>query len=224
MRRSVQNAENILTTDSSFQDMGKRTVITMRIEKISGNKLKITVTQDDMMSWGISFESIADDPSEIHEWFWDILKQAEAEADFDIENSQLMIEAMPGKNDEMILFLTSIGQEAQEVRIKRGRYRVKRPAPPKEENSLLYCFESFDNLCIFAKEWQSGEGKDSIYLFKGKYYLHLCCDGEREEKIHAIISEYATRVPLSELSAVYLSEHGKIICKDNGIETIRDKF
>lgn len=199
----------------------------MRIEKISGNKIKITVTQDDMMSWGISIESITDDPSEVHEWFWHILKQAESQADFDIENSQLMVEAMQGKNDEIVLFLTRLGEEETEkLKTRKGRYRVKQPVQAKEEHSLLYSFESFDHLCKFSKEWESRGETSSLYSYDGRYYLFMSWEKNmcNEEAIHSFVSEFADRVPLSVQNTAFLEEHGKVICQENAIEIIKNKF
>jgi len=198
----------------------------VRIEKISGNKIKITVTQDDMMQWGVSIETIAEDPSEAHDWLWHILKQAESEADFDIQNSQLAVEAMPGKNNEIVLFLTRLGEETDAARTKRGRYRIKQPVQVREATSLLYAFESFDHLCRFAKEWESMGEKSSIYVYEGRYYLFMTWDKGlcSEEQIHSFVSEFADRVPLSVQSTSFLKEHGKVVCEENGIETIRKNF
>ena len=71
----------------------------MKVERISANKIKVTVTIEDLDRWGVNPEMFAEDCEETRELFRTLIRRAEYETGFSVENSRVMVEAIPHKYD-----------------------------------------------------------------------------------------------------------------------------
>ncbi|MBO4897272.1 MAG: adaptor protein MecA [Clostridia bacterium] len=187
----------------------------MKIEKISSNKIKITVTNEDMTMLGISFESFITDSPERSELFRSLIKRAESETGIVIDNSRVMIEASPHKYDGIVVFFTKLDSETESIPLPR---RPKLRAKPKTElpKELVYAFESMEELLEFSERVKIG-GDGDLYFFEDKYYLVLPANDETDINIF----EYA--VLDYDMTKAFLSEHGTLIIENNALKTI-DKF
>lgn len=187
----------------------------MKFEIISTNKIKITVTNEDMDMLGISFENFIIDSPERSELFRSLIKRAEFETGFVIENTRLMIEASPHKYDGIVVFFTKLDGASETVRLPQ---RAKLRAKPKDKASgfLIYAFDGTEPLLDFAARAKSSSDGD-LYFFSEKYYLIL----PASEKTDVFISEYASLD--RSITKAFLSEHGTLIIKDNTLKTI-DKY
>lgn len=201
----------------------------MKIEKVSNNRIKVTVTNDDMERWGVSFESFAGDSPEAQELFWTLIKRAEFETGFEVENSRLVIEALPHKNDGIVLFVTRVDDGAETERLRkigRPRYKVKKMPQRDDEEVLIYMFSDFDDLCAMAQQWMHAGERSSLYIYEGKYYVAVKFDKffANSSDAKTKLSEFGTKVSSVRTGEAFLAEYGKLICDDQAILTMARHF
>ncbi len=199
----------------------------MKIEKVGYNKLKVTVSREDLLLHGLSFENFAADSPRVQDFFWDILRRAETETDLVMAEGHVVIEAMPSKNEGLVIFLTKPDEQYTpgQVRLRRVRYRAKSRDTDKARNSsLCYRFENFDDLCAFAHRWRYMGESSSLYALGNNYILLFSFEKQSFDKRYAEaqILEFARPEPT--LSAAYLEEHAHKICDGDAIASILRYF
>ena len=80
----------------------------MKIEKINDNQIKCTLSRKDLDEKDIRISELAYGTDKARELFRDLLEQASVEVDFEVNESPLMIEAVPTGKDSLILIVTKV--------------------------------------------------------------------------------------------------------------------
>ncbi|MCC6094587.1 MAG: adaptor protein MecA [Eubacterium sp.] len=80
----------------------------MKIEKINENKIRCTLTSEDLTSRDIRLSELAYGSEKSRKLFQDMMKEAHYEVGFDSGNSPLMIEAIPTSSDSLTLIITKV--------------------------------------------------------------------------------------------------------------------
>ena len=80
----------------------------MKIEKISENKVKITLTIDELSQRHISIKDIEQDSNRAQDLFLDLLEESELNCDFVTDDSQLYVEASSDNENLFIVTITKI--------------------------------------------------------------------------------------------------------------------
>lgn len=80
----------------------------MRIEKISENQIKCTLNRSDLASRQIKISELAYGTEKTKGLFHDMMEQAETEFGFEVNDSPLMIEAIPVSMDSIVLMITKV--------------------------------------------------------------------------------------------------------------------
>jgi hypothetical protein len=109
-------------------------VILMKIERISDNIIKVTISLNDLEERNIDLEAFADNSPAAQELFWDMMEQAELEFGFNISDSQFIIEPIPDSEGGFILTITRIDDDEDfesihkyiKNRFRRADIRVKK--------------------------------------------------------------------------------------------------
>ena len=139
----------------------------------------------DLEERNIDLDTMNYNSAAAQELFWDMMEQAELELDFEITNSQLVIEPYPDEGEGFIITVTRVDDEDDFESIQKfikNRYhrtdikvkKSKRLSPAV----LIYSFEDFDHLCQLAKKLERiYKGDSSLYEYNSKYYLVLRKDG-----------------------------------------------
>lgn len=205
----------------------------MKIEKLSLNKIKVTVSPRDLMGWDISFESLSPDSPRLREFIMSLIRQAEYETGFDAFGANIMIEAMPQNND-FVFFITKVDSESvsrsakQLLRAKllNKEYRVvKKAVSTQKSMPEIYRFDSFEDFIAFlhavrgAQDFADGE----LYAAEGAYYLKLPALTVAQKRMAAVAGEFAVKTDTKFLEA-YLLEHGKLVAKNDGFAEILKHF
>ena len=86
----------------------------MKIERISDNKIKFTLNQEDFEDHNLVLTEFAYGSEKARAFFRDMMLQAEDEVGFEAENFPLMIEAVPTGQDSIILFVTKVEDDEYE--------------------------------------------------------------------------------------------------------------
>jgi adapter protein MecA 1/2 len=207
----------------------------MKIERISENVIKVTISITDLEERNIDLDTMNYNSAAAQELFWDMMEQAELELDFEITNSQLVIEPYPDEGEGFIITVTRVDDEDDFESIQKfikNRYhrtdikvkKSKRLSPAV----LIYSFEDFDHLCQLAKKLERiYKGDSSLYEYNSKYYLVLRKDGFLAIDtimMANLLAEYGNRVHNVSFIEGYLNEYGTLLMRKNCLETLRNYF
>lgn len=80
----------------------------MKIEKINTNQIKCFLSKGDLLSRQIKVSELAYGTEKAQELFKDMMDQANNEFGFEVENTPLMIEAIPLSTDSIMLIITKV--------------------------------------------------------------------------------------------------------------------
>jgi len=80
----------------------------MKLEKLNDNQIRCTLTKRDLSSRNMSLRELAYGSENARTLFHEMMEQASIELNFQVDNTPLMIEAIPSKNEGIILLITKI--------------------------------------------------------------------------------------------------------------------
>ena len=80
----------------------------MKIEKISENQIRCTLTKEDLADRDIKISELAYGSGKTRELFQDMMKQANDDFGFDVGDIPLMVEAIPVSPESIILVITKV--------------------------------------------------------------------------------------------------------------------
>ena len=170
----------------------------MKIERINPNKIKISISQNDLRDWRISIEQIAQNTMEARQALLEIVREAERATGFSARNAQIMIEVMPSENDGIIMFATRLGDRPPVTLRPRSPLRGRKP---RQSEAECYWFAHFDALQDYARAAAELPAAE-LYELDGAYYLWV------PGKAAPGITEFAQRVSAGPARRCRLAEHG----------------
>ena len=80
----------------------------MKIEKISDNQIRCTLTKEDLAARELKLSELAYGTEKAKSLFHDMMQQAEKDYGFEADDAPLMIEAIPASSDSIILIITKV--------------------------------------------------------------------------------------------------------------------
>ncbi len=80
----------------------------MKIERISENQIRCTLTSGDLSSRNINLIELAYGTEKARKLFREMIQRASSEVDFDAEDIPLMVEAIPLANESIMLVITKV--------------------------------------------------------------------------------------------------------------------
>lgn len=203
----------------------------MRIEKLSLNKIKVTVNMEDLSLYDISYESLSPESPRLRSFILALMKRAEMELGFYAPAGNVLIEAIP-QGDEFVFLITRIDtakaqdtkkqeltREEKRERFKKNAFRaVEKTAEPKKTIKQYYRFE---NLACFADLLQVCMLPKTALLYKAGdcYYLSVPCSSPSAKRLNNLLPEFATPVD-AQLIELYLKEHTKIVARGGEFDKI----
>jgi len=119
---------------------------------------------------------------------------------------------------------------------KRRALHIKRKLQMPEASDAIYCFDSFETFCDFCKFLQSSVVKNemgdiakysSLYEYNSNYYLifsRIILEQAASKFICTTINEFAHFIENPELYERKITEYGKLIMKENAINTCIENF
>lgn len=215
----------------------------MKIERISENQLKLTLTKDDLKERDIKLEDLITPSEKTQKLFRDIMEQALDEEDFVSENTPLMVEAVPMGTEGIMIIVTKVNnkdkkgnttadllQQAQETRRwKKKPLDTLEHAEEKNSDILIYSFPALDDIINVSLRLESGfKGESAVYKNEGKYFLVLQGDTytaeESSEELELVLKEYGQKHVSTPLAKYYLLEHGETIIADKAVKALAKTF
>ncbi len=202
----------------------------MKFEKLSENKIRITLTMQDLTDKHIDFHAFMSNTIESQDILLDMLDEAKKEIGFDPEDSNLKIEALAMADTDFIFTITKICPEVEKEKTPKKKFTIKRKSLNPSSAQAIYLFTTFEDFCGFLQFLNKSnlflnvnKLADSIvlYLYKDYYYLlinHIHSDVMNKIKFYSSITEFAKYVTNSRVFASKLEECGTLIMKNNALE------
>lgn len=214
----------------------KYRVMRMKIERISENMIKVTISLSDLEERNIDLESLNYNSPATQELFWDMMEKAEIEFGFNVSDSQLVIEPVPDTDEGFIITITRLDEDGDfesihkyiKNRFKKSDLRVKKKSRKVCSTAAVYSFASFDDLCLLCKEINTLYcGESSLYKYGNTYYLTLTRSNftvANTKLFDILLSEYGHKVKNSNFYEGYLNEHGTSIAEGNAVQIVCKYF
>lgn len=198
----------------------------MKIEKLTENKLKITLSIDDLEERNINLHAFMYNTKESQDLFWELLQTAEKECGFNVDDSMIYVEASTTGAGNFTLLVTKTNENAPIVeklskskKYTKPNIKLKRKQVPLKAESSIYIFESFDDICGFCNICDTEILHDNtLYSMNEIYYLKI------DYIPYNMILDYATIAKNPVLLEAKLNEYGKIVIEKNALQTIEIHF
>lgn len=209
----------------------------MELIMISSNKLKITLSADDMEKYALGTDIDYAD-SKTRKAFKSILDEAGKRTGFDTESEKIFIQLYPSKKGGCEVYITMLGNEDEES-VKKP-FESKAPSKPTDkstgiiattkrknakERKRIYSFDTLDSLVAVCRRLRfiAWKGHSSAYKDgNGKFYLMLK-DNVRPDLVYldrlSFIFEYGDSENYDSL-VKYLGEYARCICEANAVENL----
>lgn len=200
----------------------------MKFEKLNENKIRITLTIQDLAEKEIDFHVFMSNSAEAQDVLLDMLEQAKKETGFDPEDYNLKVEALVMADTNFIFTITKLPPE-EKSKISKRKFTVKRKNIVPSSTQAVYCFNSFDDfndfLVFLSKNtlfnYKKLAKSITLYEYKEKYYLlmnNINTEFIDKIKFYTCITEFAKGVTNSKVFASKLKECGTLIMKNNALE------
>jgi adapter protein MecA 1/2 len=193
----------------------------MRLERITINKIKVSLSSDDLFDRGISNEDIWKDSNKWEQLFHEMLDEASDEFGVDF-HGQVAVEVFSLQTQGMIMIITMESEEIDEEDFHTDGF-IEMQVTVGGYEDFLFEFNDFEDVIQLSKRLIAIDVSDGIlYTKDGKYYLFFDCSlSEMYEKIACILSEYGNP---SLVSTHVLQEYGSVLMEDKAIEKINYFF
>ncbi|MCF0146183.1 MAG: adaptor protein MecA [Eubacterium sp.] len=132
----------------------------MKIEKLSENQIRCTLTREDLVSRQIRLAELAYGSDKAKKLFRDMMEEAEYTVGFSTGNSPLMIEAIPTSPESIVLIITRVDDpEELDTRFSRFTKSDEENAAPGTESQNFIGAD--DILDLFQKFYESRKAEAS---------------------------------------------------------------
>ena len=197
----------------------------MKIEKLNEDKLKITLSIDDLEERNITLHSFMYNSPESQDVFWELLQEAEKECGFNVDDSMIYVEASTSGSGNFTLLVTKTNEKAPIERISKPKkvtkenFRLKRKSVPLKHELAIYSYNTFDDIYTFCNVYDvSVLHENSLYNMNEEKY-------KKTDFIpYNTILDYATLSKTPDLLEAKLNEYSKVIIPDNALQTIATYF
>ena len=205
----------------------------MRFEKLNEDKIRITLSHDDLVKKDIDFHSFMSNSLESQDLFFDMLEEAEKEIGFVTKDYLIRIEALAMAGGDFIITVTRTMPNVQKNNTKK-KLSIKRKQPSLNNKGAIYSFVSFDDFCSFINYFKANNFKLTglaerilLYEYNDLYYLvlnNINFTYPDFKKLFSGITEFATSINYTNVFESKLSESANLIMKNNAIRTAIKHF
>lgn len=207
----------------------------MKIEKLTENKIRIIIKQEDMESNNIDLHKFVLKNIETQSLFLKILNQAKEKLDFNVDGYKLLIETFSSSDDIFIFTITKyMDSDFRSFQNTSDKRNLKVKKKVINNDLKIINFNNFDDLYDFCNMLFFNKinikdfcKKNSLYLYNNVYYLileNLDITQSSFKKFNSYIAEFSTYKTFSKNFEYKLKEHGKLIINKNAINKIINIF
>lgn len=205
----------------------------MKVEKINENKVKITLSIDELAQRDISLKDLEKDTVKAKKLFLELIEESNLESSFIFEHAQLFVEATTDNNDFFTVTITKIDDfpDLAKYNLLEEGFSKKTIGKPSTNLTCpvkfnIFAFESMDNIldmCDILNKTKSFLGKSSLYKMEDKYFLifsKYSIKNIKFLKTYSILNEFSLSNYESELYEISIKEKSKIIITDKALQIL----
>lgn len=184
----------------------------MKFEKISDDRLRITLTYDDMEELDFDAIELSYEDSDASDILDELLELAEQECGFETQGYRLVVEVMPFHSEGLMLTITKILKENDLLSKMKDMQETK-------QHPLLFGFDDFYILISALKELAPFyEGESAVYSYRQNYFLWLLPKHHKDEKrILLILCEFGTYLTKNSYIGM-VKEYASVVIENNAVE------
>lgn len=175
----------------------------MNVETIDKDKLKISLTLDEIISLFGSYENINYQNQYSKATLHILYQKAVANTDFPLDCQKLLIEVKPIYSGCEIYFTKLF--EKENLTIKRNK------------TYALY-FKNSEDLISFIKTCKTYIS--DLLQYQNNYILKIYCDNFDE----LLAREYCHQITTDLIAISHITEHATLLCKFNAIKQLKSAF
>lgn len=206
----------------------------MKIEKLTENKIRIIMKQEDLKDPTLDLHTIMTRTVESQGIFREILARAKKEFGFDIDGHKLLIEAFSSSDEVMVFTITKYAIENEKKApscssSKNLKVKRKNNLSPKS-NFCIHSFNDFDEYCSFCISLKNNKkistyglvNLSSLYVYEDNFYLVLSGINLQHKSLlnfFTLLSEFGTFYSSINGFEYKLKEYGHCLMKKNAIST-----
>jgi adapter protein MecA 1/2 len=206
----------------------------LKIEKITENIFRVTITLTDLEQRHIDINSIDINSPQTIALFNDLMEQVASQFGYDFSGTQLIIDPVPNLDNSFDITITKIDDEIDfesihkyiKNRYKKSEISVKKKTVHVLSNMLAYAFKTFDDVCSLSSSIYSiYTGNSSLYKHDGQYYLLLSKNHIKihdERTLECNLNEFGVKVSSPATFEGYLNEHGVLLIEELAVERLKD--
>ena len=196
----------------------------MRIERLNSDKIKVTLTLQDLISFDIDITELSPNSKELHNFLFSIMETIRVETGFNPYNGQVVVEATPS-DDGMSILVSRIKKDSGKITrsdIRRGvTIKAKRKNRTEAE---IYYFEVFDDLCA-ALALLSEEILllSSLYKLNGTF-CYIMPSMAQSTQARAVLAEFSSKKSRYPMQPAYITEHGILVAKHENLVNMAENI
>lgn len=208
----------------------------MKIKKLTENKIQIILKNEDFKDKNVDIKNLLYSAPELNTLFIEILNIAKKEAHFDTDGHKLFIETNLDNNDTYIFTITKyLDNINTNLSQKNKILKIKKKNQKNNCNCYIYKFNEFENFCDFCNFINKNKKiilnqiykNSTLYLYNNTYYLVLDkinFNNNSLDILHSALLEFSNFLSSTQHFKYKLKEYGKIIIKNNAINTCIQYF
>ncbi len=208
----------------------------MKIEKVNENKIKVTITLNDLEERNIDATTLSYNSPAAQELFWDMMEQAELKYGFNTSDVQLCVESIPDVEQGFIVTITKLNdlEDFESIhkyiknKYRKNDLRIKRRSKKLFLPIAIYAFSCVDDLTSLSGQLINiYSGDSTLFKCSNIYYLiltknNLCIENVRQ--FESILNEYGKRIINVNFYEGYLNEYGTKVIEYNAIQIINEFY
>ena len=232
----MSNALNFLFHSDKIEVNNRKLirVNTLKIEKITDNIFRVTITLNDLEQRQIDINSIDINSPQTIALFNELMEQVASQFGYDFTGTQLIIDPVPNHDNSFDITITKIDEEMDfesihkyiKNRYKKSDVSVKKKSGGVLSNILIYSFRTFDDVCRLAfLIYNTYIGASSLFKHDNMYYLSLSKSMIKihdERALECYLSEFGAKINNPSTFEGYLNEHGELLIEEHAIERLHD--
>lgn len=198
----------------------------MELILINSNKLKIMLTEADMIQYELDCNTINYDNTETRRAFWSILDEAKHRTGFDVASDRIFIQLYPSKEGGCEIYVTKVGIKGDKKAYAPITYgpSILLPEGNKNKLELSFMFPGLGQLLAACRLiTRSGQISESSAWIDQNKTCYLFAESPESSVdtafLMGILHEFGTPIN-SEYYKAYVREHGRQFCGGRAVETL----
>ncbi|MDO5556624.1 MAG: adaptor protein MecA [Clostridia bacterium] len=220
----------------------------MKFEKLSENKIRIILTQNDLTQKNVNAHSFMANAIESQDLFLFALERAEKELGFSTKNCKVKIEALAMNTGDFVLTVTKVLPSTEKSSILqppnnslptlhpyRKNLHIARKKININTSNCVYKFNCFNDFCDFANIYSAQVPKSNqliakeivLYSYNNLYYLTFININQNYKylkRLLILLVEFSSSVNNPNSFIYKLQEYGDVTFKHNVLNTVQKHF